>query len=266
MTSKSEWIERRGLEAMHEVCPNLTRAGLGLALHDVDGAVVSVCVRSTSILLNRVIGLGLNAPATDMSLSRIKKIYTNAGVERYFVHVCPEAEPQDKIRGLLDEAGFENYRGWMKFTRDTSPADPVPSNLTVRKVDSTHGSDFARICGNAFDMEKDTWPLLEALMDHPNWHIYMSFDGSNPAGTGGLYVEDGIAKCDFGATDPQFRQRGSQSAVLAARINAAREMGAELLVTETGEAVPDDPQHSYSNILKRGFEESYLRENWVLSM
>ncbi len=28
----------------------------------------------------------------------------------------------------------------------------------------------------------------------------------------------------------------------------------------TGEAVPEDPQHSYSNILRAGFSEAYLRE------
>jgi hypothetical protein len=31
----------------------------------------------------------------------------------------------------------------------------------------------------------------------------------------------------------------------------------------TGEAVPGDPQHSYGNIVKAGFAEAYLRENWV---
>jgi len=265
MSAKTEWIERRGLEAMHQACPNLTRAGIGLALHDIDGVAVSVCARSTSILLNRVMGLGERGPATEMTLSRIKKIYANAGVDRYFVHVCPDSEPKDKIRNLLSDAGFENYRGWMKFTRDKTPADPAPTDLTVRKIDQGNADDFAHICGAGFGMEGEATPLLAALVDHPNWHIFMSFDGNTPAGTGGLYVEDGIAKCDFGATDPVFRQRGSQSAVLVARINAARQMGAELIVTETGEAVEGDPQHSYNNILKRGFKEAYLRENWVLS-
>jgi hypothetical protein len=31
----------------------------------------------------------------------------------------------------------------------------------------------------------------------------------------------------------------------------------------TGEAVPGDPQHCYSNIMKRGFAETCLRENWI---
>ena len=43
----------------------------------------------------------------------------------------------------------------------------------------------------------------------------------------------------------------------------ALEAGCNMIVTMTGEAVPGDPQHSYSNILKQGFEEAYLRENWI---
>jgi len=41
------------------------------------------------------------------------------------------------------------------------------------------------------------------------------------------------------------------------------EQDCRLVVTETGEAVPGDAQHSYKNILKAGFRELYLRENFV---
>jgi hypothetical protein len=34
------------------------------------------------------------------------------------------------------------------------------------------------------------------------------------------------------------------------------------IFTETGEAVEGDPQHSYKNILKAGFKESILRQNY----
>ncbi len=91
----------------------------------------------------------------------------------------------------------------------------------------------------------------------------MSFAGDVPAGTGAMLVRDGVAHLDWGATHPDFRQRSGQSAVLAKRIHDALGMGCDLLVTTTGEAVPGDPQHSYSNILRAGFAETYLRENWA---
>ncbi len=72
-----------------------------------------------------------------------------------------------------------------------------------------------------------------------------------------------VAALDWGATHPGFRRRGGQTAVLAARIRFALEQGCETICTMTGEAVPGDPQHSYSNIMKSGFAEAYLRENWI---
>ena len=51
--------------------------------------------------------------------------------------------------------------------------------------------------------------------------------------------------------------------MLSARIRYAFEVGCKTISTTTGEAVPGDPQHSYGNITKSGFEEAYLRENLV---
>ena len=50
---------------------------------------------------------------------------------------------------------------------------------------------------------------------------------------------------------------------MRARLAAATEAGCEAMFTETGEAVPGDPQHSYRNIERYGFRPGLLRENWV---
>ncbi len=91
----------------------------------------------------------------------------------------------------------------------------------------------------------------------------MSFADDKPAGVGALYVKDGLGWTDFGATAPEFRQMGSQSALMSARLQRALDSGCKQIFTCTGVSVPGDPQHSYSNILKAGFSESYVRENYV---
>lgn len=50
---------------------------------------------------------------------------------------------------------------------------------------------------------------------------------------------------------------------MAQRIADAHDLGCRVLATATGEAVPGDPQHSYRNILRAGFELSHVRANWV---
>jgi len=88
--------------------------------------------------------------------------------------------------------------------------------------------------------------------------------GDVPAGTGTMFVDDGIAWFDWGATAPEARRRGSQSAIMRRRVLDALELGVERMFTCTGEEVPGDPQHSYSNILRAGFKERYVRENYAV--
>ena len=91
----------------------------------------------------------------------------------------------------------------------------------------------------------------------------MSFDGDTAAGVGAMFVSGESAWMDFGATSPEYRMRGSQGAILERRMQLALNLGCRWMYTCTGVDVPGDPQHSYKNIRRAGFEEAYLRANWA---
>jgi len=114
-------------------------------------------------------------------------------------------------------------------------------------------------------MTPNAEPLIAAAAHDARWKLFMSFEGDQPAGAGGLFIHDDCGWLDFGATSPMYRRRGSQGAIMAARIQAARDAGLEHLFTETGEAVEGDPQHSYGNIERHGFQPAALRENWTFA-
>ena len=46
-------------------------------------------------------------------------------------------------------------------------------------------------------------------------------------------------------------------------LQRAFELGCEQVFTCTGVSVPGDPQHSYNNILRAGFHETYVRANYA---
>ena len=60
---------------------------------------------------------------------------------------------------------------------------------------------------------------------------------------------------------PEHRGRGAQGAILAGRIDRARELGLRRVATETGVPREDGPGPSYRNILRAGFEEIEVRPN-----
>jgi GNAT superfamily N-acetyltransferase len=258
----TERIERADLADLHAAASPTVKASLGLELKKIGGALVSIARNEPSILLNRAIGLGVERPATQTAVAEITAAYAAAGVARYFVHLHPEAEPADLKHWLL-EAGLVKYRGWMKFRRNPV-APPVPkTELEIRLVGAEHGIDFGTIAAPCFDLSDKVIPLLACLVDRADWHVYMSFANGKPAGTGALLIREGVAWLNWGATHRDYRGKGRQSAVLAARIRHAIDAGCRILLTATGEAVEGDPQHSYKNIMRAGFEPAYLRENYV---
>ena len=264
MTHPAEEIERASLSELHDVLTPEISESLGIQRLSIGSAMVSIAgnLPTSAIVLNRSIGLGLPGPESKESIIDIVEAYRQAGVARYFIHVHPNANP-DNIPGWIGEAGLEKTRGWQKFARGTAPVEPSTSPLDVRKVDKKHASDVARIVCNAFDLGDAALPWIELLPNCPHWHVFMTFDGDNPAGVGAIYIDGDIAWTDFGATDLEFRRQGSQSALLSHRVQFALDQGCKKIFNCTGEEVPGDPQHSYSNILKTGFSEDYIRTNYA---
>ena len=113
--------------------------------------------------------------------------------------------------------------------------------------------------GEGSGMSADVALELSAIVGAPGWSCFLSWDGDEPAGTGALYADGEHGWLGVAATRDAYRGRGSQSAILAARIERARELGVRALTTETG--VADGPSHR--NILRAGFHEQYLRPNYA---
>jgi GNAT superfamily N-acetyltransferase len=256
-----EATERRVMDDFYRHAPETTRRQIGLETIDVGNARLYLAARENNILLNRVLGLGSTSPMTEQDLIQVLQAYAGRGIDQFFVMIQPWLQPARAWNWLFDQ-GFGRDRGWTLFFRNPQPASPVNSSLRIEAIGPEHARDFARIVANGFDLSRHARPALEALVGKPGWYHFMSFSGDRPAGAAALFVEDGFAWFDWAATDPEFRARGSQSALLHARIEKALELGCHAMGSETGEAVPGDPQHSFNNLMRAGFVPTYTRDNF----
>jgi len=260
----SEQLERKALQSLHQHCSPDLRADLGLDLIEVEDGLVACSSTDYSILLNRVAGLGVHKSVTVDALRQVQEIYASRGIANYFLHIYPDSLEAD-AQQMLDGEDFDKRRGWMKFCAKDPQPRTAETELRVEQVGVDKSEDFGRIVCNAFGMSDLSIPLLASLANDDRWKLFVSYDGDQAAGAGAIFIEGNMGWIEWGATDPDFRRRGSQAAIMAARLNLASEMGVDYVFTETGEEVEGDPQHSYKNILKAGFEESILRANYAPS-
>jgi ribosomal protein S18 acetylase RimI-like enzyme len=78
-----------------------------------------------------------------------------------------------------------------------------------------------------------------------------------------IYTRGDDAYLPFAATVPKARQKGCQRALIAARLERAQQLDCRQAFTETGMPVAGEPSSSYRNMLRVGFDELHVRDNFA---
>jgi GNAT superfamily N-acetyltransferase len=212
------------------------------------GGATCLAMRSTdSRMFNRVLALQSTEP-----LDEIASFY---GETSWWIGDAHGLGPE------LEARGFVRDYGWMKFTRGVGPRE-ARSDLHVVRIGPDGADDFARVIVGSFGLPESAKPLPANVVGRPGWSCFVAYEGDAPAGAGAVFVHEGTGWLGMAGTLPAFRSRGAQSALLAARIEAARLQGCSVVITETGELEQGRPSASYRNILRAGFREAGVRPNY----
>ena len=257
----AERVELAGWAELWAAAPTELAARHGIASTELGGALCTAVGEQESTMLNRVVGLGLDEPATEEQLEEIEAFFAPHG-QQYYVSLSPKAKPSD-LPDRLARRGFGDGYAWMKFTRGPEEPPPAQTVLRVEEIGPERGADFGEVVAAGYELEPFTAPWL-AELPKTSWRCYVAYDGEEPAGAAALYVGPrGAGYLCFAATRPEHRRKGAQSALLDRRIRDAAKAGCTELFTETGERIPMKPSNSYRNILRYGFAEAYLRPNYL---
>jgi GNAT superfamily N-acetyltransferase len=198
--------------------------------------------------LNRIVGL--------YDLSHLDELAAVYGERRYWVSLDPDAGLDDELR----DRGFVRDGAWQKFERG---AEPLQARTELDVGEARTPEDFASVVRATWGIPADVAGWMSELVSHPDWHCLVAYEGRQPVAAGMLYAAGEVGWLGITSTLAEHRGRGAQGAILAARIERARELGLQLLVTETGAAEEGEPGPSYRNILRAGFEPAYVRPNYT---
>lgn len=257
-----ENIEYAACADLYRAAPDDVRVAHRIEVSDVGSAM---CLTSRGVepalIFRRAVGLGVRQPASETELDEMVAYMRGLGLG-YAIPVAPQSRPA-ALASWLEGRGFTRAYAWMKFGRACDGVPEATCDLAIRVVGSDLGNEFGRVIVEGFGLPSTVVPWIGALAGRENWVCVMAFSDSTPIAAGAAYVNGGYAWLGLGATLKSHQRQGAQNALLVRRLNEAKARGARVAATETGERLPDKPSQSYRNILRAGFEEMYLRQNYV---
>ena len=257
-----ENIEFQASIDLFRAAPEDVRSAHSIEISNVGGAT---CLSSSGIepasIFRRAVGLGIERPTNEEELDAVLAHMSSRKL-RYAVPVAPQSQPPS-LGEWLENSGFTRGYAWMKFARACDIREQPDCALDLRVVGPEQGGDFGKVVAEGFGLSAGVARWVGELAGRSGWVCVLAFDGQTAVGSGAAYVDGECAWLGFGATLASHRRRGAQNALLARRLHEAALRGARIAVTETGERIPDKPSNSYRNILRSGFEEIYVRQNFL---
>ncbi len=211
----------------------------------------AVAVRSARFQareLNRIVGLYDVA-----DLDALASFYSGGS---FWVSLDPAAGLDEELLAR----GFVADYAWQKFARGL---EPVEARTDLRISDAESPADFGTAFAEGYGLPTALADFAAAVVGRTGWHCFVAYDGRTPVGAGALFESGDAGWLGAAATVPSHRGRGAQSAILAARVERARERGLRVLITETGMPRDGRPGASDRNIMASGFEPTYVRPNYA---
>ena len=243
------------------------RAALGIRTCELDGALVLAVDRDESLLLNRVLGLGLATPVTEHALDELLAHYTARPAELgpptgFAINLSPFAAPAG-IERSLERRGFRTFFHHLKWVREDSPAPEARTELRIECVPAAGATAWTEVSARVHASSPAHVAWDRRTVGQSGWSHYVAYDGAEGVAVGALFVHDGAAWLGGAATLEAHRGRGAQGALLARRIRDAIQQGARRLTLETAPAWPHLPGESLRNAARAGFYPAYQRPSWI---
>lgn len=209
-----------------------------------------------SIYYNRVKGFGMK----DIDkLDQILDIYREQNIIP-----CFDMTPNN-INGEVSTALFNH--GYTVFEQ-LAFMQVIPkvyegsiNEIDIVEVTKENAEEFVNIViesNGGMDIDASVIKRKAPYFYKPNFYNFISYIGGKVGGIGSLFInnKEGYIANDYSFKD--FREKGSQKALLMYRINKAKELGLEKLYTDV-----EFGSISHNNMQKLGLETVFVNSYWT---
>lgn len=229
---------------------------------EVAGGVAAFVATGSPV--NQAFGLGFAGEVTDADVAAVEAFFT-CRATRPLVGVSPLAHPS--LTETLGRRGWtvDGYENVLVRECGEAPvAPPTDSGVRITEALTAEERDtWALVAATGFSAPLP--PLAEQLalaaivVRRPGTRLFLAWLGDAVAGTGELYVEEGVAWLSADSTLERFRGRGIQQALQHHRLSLAEQAGCSLAVSEA-----EPGSTSQRNMERAGFSLAYTRVDFAL--
>jgi GNAT superfamily N-acetyltransferase len=212
--------------------------------------------RFPSSNLNTVQVVGDPAEITGDKLRQVIRHFADAGIGRFFFWLDP-VPGAESLAGLLLECGFEPFVGttYPVLLRSAANVVSAPCDFVIRRLDPQKNAGIQGCFGDEIAQAR-----FRETIGHPGFDHFAAFYEAQAVATARLFTQDGLSYLNDGGTHEEFRNRGAQSALIAARIARAAEIGSSHVIVKTLGML----ETSLNNLRRAGFEILYHRVPYCL--
>jgi len=255
-----EGSEARAYALLVNGAPEPLRQARGMRVVRAGGAYAFVAGGvGDSLMLNRVIGLGVWEPATPSLIAELDALYRASGIATYAVEMAPASTTGLAIEDL-QRIGFVPFKQTTMMYCACAPLPASASQLLVRCVDAGYAGIYADICCSVFGLGDPFHGLLRASFQQPQLQHWLAFDGDAPAAAAmTANFDDGVSWIGWVCTLPGYRGRGAQSALAVAQVRDCHERGRQWVTLEAATGTKRRPSQSLRNYSRLGWTAAYDR-------
>jgi GNAT superfamily N-acetyltransferase len=214
--------------------------------------------------LSQTFGLGVFSPATPDQLEAIESFFRERGAA-VFHEVSPLADVS--LLTLLTDRGYHPVEltsvMFQRLTNRGIVDARLAPPMTVRRVEPGDEDVWAETASRGWSETPDAAAFIREFgtvsATSKGTVCYVAEWDGHPIAAAAFAIHDGIALLAGASTDPLYRGRGAQAALLVTRLNHAVAAGCELAMMG---ALPGSP--SQRNAERQGFRIAYTRIKWQL--
>lgn len=213
--------------------------------------------------LSQTFGLGLFSAPSAEQLDRIEAFFHDRGAQ-IFHEVSPLADPA--ILGILADRGYSPIELTSVMYQPLTSADHGPepntaASLRVRRLEGGEEDTWAETAARGWSETPEAAAFIREFGTVSATSVgttcfVAEWDGQ-PIAAAALGIHDRVALLAGASTDPPYRGRGAQNALLGVRLRYAAAAGCDLAMMG---ALPGSA--SQRNAERQGFRIAYTRIKW----